>query len=120
VAEEKFRSLSDASADGAWRLVVSEMEHQEQFEDVSHVEAWGAKLCLAIVCLSQVRHHLLARFWATALCHTEMARELTALQVVVSSTVELVLGCSPNETSRVEVTNELVAKSEAGGTMLTT
>jgi hypothetical protein len=32
------------------------------------------------------------------------------LRVVVSSTAELVLGCSPSETSQVEVTNDLVAK----------
>jgi hypothetical protein len=28
VAEEKFHSLSDASTDGAWRLVVSEMDRR--------------------------------------------------------------------------------------------
>jgi hypothetical protein len=27
--------LSDTSADGAWRLVVSEIEDQEQFEELS-------------------------------------------------------------------------------------
>jgi hypothetical protein len=32
VALEKFRSLSGASTNGARWLVVSEMEHQEQFE----------------------------------------------------------------------------------------
>jgi hypothetical protein len=35
VAEDKFCSLSDASADGARRLVVSEMERREQFEELS-------------------------------------------------------------------------------------
>jgi hypothetical protein len=30
--------------------------------------------------------------WVIALCHTEMVGELTAFQVAVSSTVELVLG----------------------------
>jgi hypothetical protein len=39
VAEEKFHSLSDASADGARWLVVSEMEHQEQFEQFSLLRA---------------------------------------------------------------------------------
>jgi hypothetical protein len=48
--------------------------------------------------------------WAAALRHTEMTVELTALRVTVSSTMEPVLGRSPNETSWVEVTNELVAK----------
>jgi hypothetical protein len=110
VAEEKFRSLSDASPDGAWWLVVFEMEHQEQFEELSLLWAWGAELCLAIVGPSQVRSNLTARMWAAALHHTEMAGELTMLRTVVSSAVELVLGRSPNETSQVEVTNELVAK----------
>jgi hypothetical protein len=42
--------------------------------------------------------------------HTQMARELSALREVVSSTTELVLGHSPNETSQVEIMNELVDK----------
>jgi hypothetical protein len=47
---------------------------------------------------------------AAPLRQTKMVRELTAREAAVSSTSELVLGCSPNETSRVEVMNELVAK----------
>jgi hypothetical protein len=39
-----------------------------------------------------------------------MARELAALRATVSSVVELLLGRSHNETTRVEVTNKLVAK----------
>jgi NTP pyrophosphatase (non-canonical NTP hydrolase) len=35
VAEEKLHSLSDTSADGAWWLVIYEMEHREQFEVLS-------------------------------------------------------------------------------------
>jgi hypothetical protein len=61
--------------------------------------AWCAKLCLAIVGPSQVRSDQSARMWATTLCHTEIVRELAALWAVVSSTTELVLGRSPNETS---------------------
>jgi hypothetical protein len=110
VAKEKFRSMSDASADGARWLVVFEMEYQEQFKELSLLWAWCAKLCLAIVGPSQVRSDQSARMWATTLCHTEIVRELAALWVVVSSTTELVLGRSPNETSWVEVMNELVAK----------
>jgi hypothetical protein len=49
VAEEKFHSLSDASAGGAWWLVVFEMERQEKFKELSLLWAWGAELCLAIV-----------------------------------------------------------------------
>jgi hypothetical protein len=39
VTKEKFHNLSDASTDGAWRLVVSEMEHREQFEELSLLRA---------------------------------------------------------------------------------
>jgi hypothetical protein len=45
-----------------------------------------------------------------ALFHTEMAKELAMLWVVVSSAVELALGCSPDETFRLEVVGELDAE----------
>jgi hypothetical protein len=48
--------------------------------------------------------------WAAALRHTEMDGELTTLRAAVSSVMELVLERPPNETSQMEVTNELVAK----------
>jgi hypothetical protein len=44
-----------------------------------------------------------------ALSHTEMARELSALWVAVSSAVDFVLGCSPNETFWMEFVDELIA-----------
>jgi hypothetical protein len=110
VTEEKFHSLFDTSTDGARQLVVSEMECREQFEELSLLRASCANLCLAIVGPSQVRSHLSVRMRATSLRHTEMADELTTLLALVSSTAKLGLGCSPNETSRVEVTNELVTK----------
>jgi hypothetical protein len=78
VAEEKFRSLSDALADGARWLVVSEMEHREQFEQFSLLRAWGAELGLTIIEPSLVRNPLSVRMWAGTLCHAM-----------------LVLGCSP-------------------------
>jgi hypothetical protein len=105
VVDGKFRNLSNASADGTRRLVVSKMEHLEQYEELSLLWAWGAELCLAIVGPSQVRSHLSVRMWAAALHHTEMVGELTTFWVTVSSAMELVLGRSPNETSRVEVMN---------------
>jgi hypothetical protein len=71
---------------------------------------WGVELCLVIAGPSQVRSDMLARMWASALHHTEMAGELAALWAAVSSTMELVVGCSPNETFRVEVANEMVAE----------
>jgi hypothetical protein len=45
-----------------------------------------------------------------ALHHTAMAGALTALRAAVSSTVELVLGCSPNDTFCMEVVGVLVAE----------
>jgi hypothetical protein len=45
-----------------------------------------------------------------ALCRTEMAGKLVVLQATVSSTTELALGRSPDETFRVEVVGELVAE----------
>jgi hypothetical protein len=57
-----------------------------------------------------VRTHLLEGMQITTLRHTEMARVLAALRVVVSSTVELELGHLPNETFWVEVVEELVAE----------
>jgi hypothetical protein len=108
VAEEQFYSLSNASGDGAWRLVVSKMEHREQFEELSFLWAQGTELCPAIVGPSWVRNHLSERMQATAIRHTEMAGELAMLRVVVTSIVELVLGCSPDETFWVEIIDELV------------
>jgi hypothetical protein len=110
VIEEKFCNLSDMSADGVRRLVVSEDESQELFEELSLLWARGSELCFAIVGPLQVRNFLLEGMWAAALRHTEVVRELDVLQTAVSSTVELVLGRSPNETFRVEDTDELVAK----------
>jgi hypothetical protein len=45
-----------------------------------------------------------------ALFHTEVAKELAMLWVVVSSAVELALGCSPDETFQLEVVGELDAE----------
>jgi hypothetical protein len=39
-----------------------------------------------------------------------MARELATPRVVLSSAMELVLGCSPDETFLVEITDELVTE----------
>jgi hypothetical protein len=44
-----------------------------------------------------------------ALCHTELAGENAALQAMMSSAAESVLGCSPSNTSHAEVVGELVA-----------
>jgi hypothetical protein len=49
MVEEKFHFLSDVSANGAWWMVVSKMDHQKQFEELPLLRAWSAKLCLTIV-----------------------------------------------------------------------
>jgi hypothetical protein len=79
VTEEKFYSLSDASADGAQWLVVSEMDRREQFEELSLLRAWGAELCLAIVGPSRVRNHLLERMRAATIRHIEMVGEVATI-----------------------------------------
>jgi hypothetical protein len=48
--------------------------------------------------------------WITALYHAELAKELATLWVAVFSTADFTLGRSPNETFRVTVVGELVAK----------
>jgi hypothetical protein len=91
-AEEKVCNLWSSSAEGARWLVAFEMEHREQFGELSLLRAWGAELCLTI------------------LGPSALVKELIALQAAVSSTVELVLGRPPGEASRLEVMNELTAK----------
>jgi hypothetical protein len=53
---------------------------------------------------------LSVRMRAATLYHIEIAGQLTVLRATISSTMELVLGRSHNETTRVEVTNELFVK----------
>jgi hypothetical protein len=50
------------------------------------------------------------RMRAAARCHAGMVRELATLQTTVSSVAELVLGHLPDETSLVEIMNELTDK----------
>jgi hypothetical protein len=57
-----------------------------------------------------VKSPLSVRMQATALRHGGVVGDLTALQAAVSSTVDLVLGCSLDQTSSVEVMNELTSK----------
>jgi hypothetical protein len=70
----------------------------------------GHRVVPAIIGPPRVRNHLLERMWATAIHHIDMAGELDVLQKVVTSTVELVLGHSPDEAFGVEIMDELVAQ----------
>jgi hypothetical protein len=92
------------------RWEMFEREHREHFEELTLLQTWGSELCLVIVGPPQVRNHLSKGMHIASLCHTEMARELAALWLTVTSVVEFTLGRSPDETFRVEVVDELVAK----------
>jgi hypothetical protein len=74
------------------------MEHQEQFKELTLGQIQGSELYLAIVSPPRVRNHLSEGMQIATLRHTELARELVVLWAVVSSTVELALGPSPDET----------------------
>jgi hypothetical protein len=58
----------------------------------------GFELCLSIVGPPRVRNHISEGMRPMTLCHIEMDGEHAMLLAVVSSAMELVLGCSPNET----------------------
>jgi hypothetical protein len=75
VAEDKLHSLTDASADGMRWIVASEMERQEQYNEFSLLQAWGAKLCLTIIGPTQVKSPLSVRMRAAALRHAGVVRE---------------------------------------------
>jgi hypothetical protein len=85
-------------------------ERQAQFEELTLLQTQGSKLCHAIVSPPWSRHHLSEGMQLATLRHTEMAGELAAFLVAVSSATELVLRCSPSDTSRVEVEGELATE----------
>jgi hypothetical protein len=86
------------------------MERGEQFEEPSLLRAWGAELCLTIFSPPQVKSPLSIRMWAATLRYAVVVGDLAVLRAPVSFTAELVLGCSPDGTSRVEVMCELSTK----------
>jgi hypothetical protein len=57
-----------------------------------------------------VRHHLFEGMRLAALRHITMAKELTVLQVVVSTATESVIGRSPSDTFRVEIVREMATE----------
>jgi hypothetical protein len=82
-------------------------------QGASLLQAQGPELCPAIIGPSWARNHLYERMRAAAIHHIhhiEMDGELATLHLIVTSVVELVLGCSPNETFWVEIADELVAQ----------
>jgi hypothetical protein len=89
---------------------VSERERQKQFEELTLLQTRGSERCHANVGPPLARHHKSKAMRLVALHHTEMAEELAALRVAVSSAMESVLGCSSNHPIHVEVLGELVAE----------
>jgi hypothetical protein len=108
VAEENSRGLSDAAGSVEHQWEVSKREREEHFEEVTLLHTRGSELCPAIVGPPRVRNHLSEAIQIAALHHTMMAEMLAVLRAVVSSTLELVLRHSPDETFWVEVMGELV------------
>jgi hypothetical protein len=89
---------------------VYEREHREHFEELTLLQTQGFELCHATIGPPWVRHHLSEGMRLAALRHTEMVRELATLPAMVSSATESVLGCSPNDTFRVELVGKLAVK----------
>jgi hypothetical protein len=110
VSEKNARILSDVAATTESWWVVSERKRREHESLHPLLQTRGSELCLAILGPPRVRNHLSEGMRIAALCHTEMAGEPAALRAMVSSTMELMLRCSPDETFWVEVVGELMAK----------
>jgi hypothetical protein len=110
VTKENSCSLSDAAAAAKHRWEVSERMCWGHFEEPTLLQTWGSELCHAIISPAWVRNHLSEGMWIATLHHTKMAGELAMLQAAVSSTMEPMLGCSPDETFRMEVVDKLVAE----------
>jgi hypothetical protein len=58
----------------------------------------------------RARHHLSKGMRLAALRHTEMVGVVAVLRAAMSTATESVLGCSPNNTFRMEVVDELPAE----------
>jgi hypothetical protein len=71
-------------------LEMFEREHREPFKELTFLQTRGSLLCHAIIGPPRARH-LSEGMRLVALRHTEMAGELAAFRVVVSSVVQLVL-----------------------------
>jgi hypothetical protein len=97
-----------AEAERRWEE--SERGRREQLEELTFLQTQSSKLCFAIVSPPWARNHRSKGKQIATLHHTEMAGELAALRMMVSSTVEFALGRSPIETFWVEVVDELVAE----------
>jgi hypothetical protein len=126
VEAKNFTVLSSAPTDTedlVWKVIMlkdelvvehraretSEREHRVHFEELTLLQNQGSELGHAIIDPPWARH-LSNGMRLAALRHTKLAGELAAFRAVVSSATESVLGCSPSNTTRVEVVAELAAK----------
>jgi hypothetical protein len=106
----KIALLEDELIAERQALEVFERECGEQFEELTLLQTRGFEMCYTIVGPPRARHHLFEGMRLATLRHTEITRELAVLQVVMSSTMDSVLGRSPSDTFRVEVEGELATE----------
>jgi hypothetical protein len=92
----------------AWKM--SEREHRAHFEELTLLQTWGSELCYAITSPPQAKHHLSEGMQHATLRHTEMVEQFVTFQALLTSAAESMLGCSPSDTSCVELVGELVTK----------
>jgi hypothetical protein len=79
VTEENSQGLPDAVPDDEQWRDESERVCPERVEDLTLLQIWGSKLCLAIVDSSRVRSHLSEGMQIIVLHHTEIAEQLATL-----------------------------------------
>jgi hypothetical protein len=87
----------------------SEREYWECFDELTLLQTQGSEMYLTIIGPPRPRRLYEGKQLAT-LHHNKMVQELAMFWMAVSSAVESVLECSPNNVARAEVVGELVAK----------
>jgi hypothetical protein len=65
--------------------------------EITLLQTRGSKLCLTIVSTLMVQSHPSKGMLIASICHTELARQLAALQAAVPSTAQSVVGCPPTK-----------------------
>jgi hypothetical protein len=96
-AEANPQSLSSVVADVDRREEEAERDCWEWVQELTLLQTQGSNLCQAIVGPLKLRGHLSNWMRIAAACHTEMVEQLTALQAVMSSAAQSMLGHSPTK-----------------------
>jgi hypothetical protein len=78
--------------------------------EITLLQTRGFEVYHAIISPPKAKHHLSEGMRHAVLYHTEMAGELNAFGVVMSSAMESVLRCSPSDTAHIELVGELVTE----------